>query len=76
MNYVQKYHGQPLTVVYEQDKQDHFNALEAARNREGVGIFRAFIYGRAEKYFKREIEGLTRKQKEARSKDGGMSFLF
>lgn len=43
MNYVQQYHRQPLTIVFREDKEAYFEALEASRRAEELEIFLAFM---------------------------------
>jgi len=43
MNYIQQYFGQPLTVVFREDKKEYFAALENSRQADDLEIFRAFI---------------------------------
>jgi Fic family protein len=76
MNYVQAYHGQPLTIVFKEDKQDYFQALEETRVKGDIEIFRKFMFGQALKYFRQEIELLSREQKQGKSNGHGLSYLF
>ncbi|WP_139926234.1 Fic family protein [Hymenobacter sp. DG01] len=43
MNYIQQYFGQPLTVVFREDKREYFAALEASRQSEDLDVFRIFM---------------------------------
>jgi Fic family protein len=43
MNYVQRYHGQPLTIVFREDRQTYFAALEQSRTAENLSIFFDFM---------------------------------
>jgi Fic family protein len=43
MNYIQQYFGQPLTVVFREDKREYFTALEASRQSEDLDVFRIFM---------------------------------
>lgn len=43
MNYIQHYYGLPLTVVFREDKEAYFIALENSRRTEDVGSFRTFM---------------------------------
>ncbi|WP_375415990.1 Fic family protein [uncultured Hymenobacter sp.] len=45
MNYVQHYYGQPLTIVFREDKEAYFEALEASRRADDLEIFFAFMRG-------------------------------
>lgn len=43
MNYIQRYHGQPLTVVFREDKAAYFAALETSRRSDDLAPFREFM---------------------------------
>ncbi|RSK23971.1 Fic family protein [Hymenobacter metallilatus] len=43
MNYIQQYFGQPLTVVFREDKREYFAALEVSRQSEDLDVFRIFM---------------------------------
>lgn len=43
MNYVQRYHGQPLTIVFREDRQAYFAALEQSRVTEDLTTFFDFM---------------------------------
>lgn len=43
MNYVQRYHGQPLTIVFREDRQAYFAALEQSRVAEDLTAFFDFM---------------------------------
>ena len=43
MNYVQRYHGQPLTIVFREDRQAYFAALEESRTAEDLTLFFDFM---------------------------------
>jgi Fic family protein len=43
MNYVQRYHGQPLTIVFREDRQAYFAALEQSRVAEDLTVFFDFM---------------------------------
>ncbi|TGE03305.1 Fic family protein [Hymenobacter fodinae] len=43
MNYIQHYFGQPLTVVFREDKAEYFAALEQSRQTDDLTIFREFM---------------------------------
>lgn len=73
MNYIQQYHQMPLSVVYKEDKQDYFDALQETRKNEDISIFRNFMFSQTEKFLTEQIEELTKKQT---SKNAGKGFLF
>lgn len=43
MNYVQRYYGQPLTIVFREDRQAYFAALEESRTTEDITLFFDFM---------------------------------
>ncbi|TVT36958.1 Fic family protein [Hymenobacter setariae] len=45
MNYVQRYYGQPLTIVFREDRQAYFDALEQSRVAEDLTVFMDFMRG-------------------------------
>ncbi|MDO7887834.1 Fic family protein [Hymenobacter cheonanensis] len=45
MNYVQRYYGQPLTIVFREDRQAYFEALEQSRVTEDLEVFMDFMRG-------------------------------
>ncbi len=75
MNYVQHYHREPLTIVFKEDKIDYYQALEETRDKEDIGVFEAFMFNQAYKFFVSEIDNLTKKQID-KSNPKGFSFLF
>lgn len=75
MNYIQQYHKMPLSVVYKEDKQDYFNALQETRKKEEISIFRDFMFSQTEKFLAEQIAELTKKQT-SKNTGKGFSFLF
>jgi Fic family protein len=75
MNYVQQYHKIPLSVVYKEDKQDYFDALQETRKKEDTRIFRDFMFSQTKKFLEEQIEELSKKQI-YKDKGKGLSFLF
>lgn len=49
MNYVQRYYGQPLTIVFREDRQAYFKALEQSRVAEDLTVFIDFMRGQHSK---------------------------
>ena len=77
MNYVQHYQKQPLTIVFQEDKVNYFEALEKTREDEDIKVFHNFMFNQSYEYFNKEIANLTKEQKKSIPKDfGGLSFLF
>lgn len=76
MNYVQHYHGYPITPVLLEDKALYFEALEETRKQQNPEIFRKFMFNESLKYFKGEIQIMTKSQELKKTKGQGLSFLF
>ncbi|MCB9426977.1 MAG: Fic family protein [Flavobacteriales bacterium] len=75
MNYIQHYHKLPLSIVYQEDKQDYYNALEQTRKEENLSVFRTFMFSQIEKLIQNRIKELSSSsQKEI--KKNGFGFLF
>lgn len=43
MNYVQRYYGHPLTIVFREDRQAYFDSLEQSRVAEDLTVFKEFM---------------------------------
>ncbi|NQZ79331.1 MAG: Fic family protein [Ekhidna sp.] len=56
MNQLQSRFDIPLSVVYKEDKQDYFNALEVSRREESLKPFKAFMDSQYIKYLKEQID--------------------
>jgi Fic family protein len=76
MNYIQHYHGQPITPVLSEDKALYFEALEETRKQQNPEIFRKFMFDESLKFFKSEIQIMTKSQELKETKGKGLSFLF
>ncbi len=73
MNFIQRYHGQPLTIVYTEDKADYINSLNESRKKEDLTFFREFMCAQHIKFLEWEI----RKSKELKNDPGkGYSMVF
>ena len=61
MNYILAYHDKPLAMLYAEDKQDYYAALEKAREQDPANLqpVRDFLYGQQSKFFKEEIAKIT-----------------
>lgn len=69
MNYIQAYHGLPLTTVFMEDRKMYIEALMDSREKESTNPIRGFMENQAIKYLNQEIT--LKKQSE---KDQGISF--
>lgn len=55
MNYVQHYYGQPLSVVFREDKRAYFAALEESRHTEDLNVFREFMKDQHRKSLEQQL---------------------
>lgn len=76
MNYIQYYGGHPVTPVMAEDKKLYFDALEGTREKQDLDIFREFMFEQSLKYFRAEIEILSKEQTLKKDKGKGLAFLF
>jgi Fic family protein len=74
MNYIQQYHNLPLSIVFEEDKSDYYQALIKARELEDPQIFRDFMFNQTKKLLLDEIS--KNKKKQTVKKIKGMHFVF
>jgi Fic family protein len=58
MNYILAYHGQPLAIIFNEDKVDYFRTLESSRKTENIQPFRDFMFCQQIKYFQQELNKL------------------
>ncbi|MER0441593.1 Fic family protein [Emticicia sp. W12TSBA100-4] len=58
MNYIQSYHEVPLTIVFEEDRQDYIESLIATRKEENIEYFLDFMKSQHIKFLKEEIKKL------------------
>jgi Fic family protein len=56
MNYIQEYFELPLAIVYKEDRNEYFTALQTARQKEDLAAFRDFMFSQYEKLLGQEIE--------------------
>ncbi len=73
MNQIQARYNLPYSVVYKEDKQEYFQALEQSREKESLVSFRSFMDGQYMKYLKEQIDLYKR---QTGKKDRGMSLIF
>ena len=73
MNQLQSRFEIPLSVVYKEDRQEYFNALEESRKDESLRPFIAFMDIQYSKYLKEQIDLYNSQNKK---QDKGMSFVF
>jgi len=79
MNYLQKIHNLPLSIVYKEDKIDYFTALQDTREQNDIKIFKNFMFSQFEKYLKEEItkyQAILPENENKRNKGRGYSMMF
>ena len=80
MNYVQQYHGLPLSLVYAQDRTAYIAALEESRRQEATKPITDFMYGQLTQFLSQEIARLTKQQVpkpgDILKNKGGLTLLF
>lgn len=74
MNYVQHYHKQPLSIIYQENKSDYIKALVETRKHKDPNIFNVFMFSQAKKYLISQINKLEKPSVSKKIK--GMRFLF
>jgi len=62
MNYVQRYHGFTLSVIYKTFKSDYFKALDDTRKKEDISVFRKFMYKQNKLHLKKLIREIKSKK--------------
>lgn len=55
MNYIQQYYQLPLAIVFKEDKNEYFEALQQSRKQENTDIFQEFMSGQYQKHLRHEI---------------------
>ncbi|MEO8151175.1 MAG: Fic family protein [Bacteroidia bacterium] len=69
MNYIQAYHNKPLSIVFIEDKPAYIKALNDAREKDDITIFRKFMFDQLFKYIEAEAEKF-------RKGSSGFTFMF
>ena len=69
MNFIQAFHGKPLSIVFLEDKPAYIKALNDAGEKNDINIFRNFMSSQHIKYMKQEIEKYEQRNK-------GISFML
>lgn len=69
MNYVLAFHAKPLTIVYAENKPDYIMALNEAREKKDIELFRSFMCSQQVKFLETEI---LKYQK----RNDGFKFMF
>lgn len=55
MNYIQAYYRLPLGLIFEEDKQSYYTALQSVQEHGDHEHYYAFMFAQYEKYLKGEI---------------------
>ncbi|QJD81498.1 Fic family protein [Spirosoma rhododendri] len=80
MNYVQQYHGLPLSLVYAHDRTAYIAALEESRRQEDTKPIADFMYGQLTQFLLQETARLSTPQSPKTSNPlkskGGLTLLF
>jgi Fic family protein len=78
MNYLQAIVDLPLAVVFKEDKNEYFTALQDARKQEDIQPFYTFMYGQYKKYLINEINIFKQslQRDNAPKKNNGFSIFF
>lgn len=58
MNYIQSWHGVPMTIVFEEDRQQYIESLIETRKQENIQLFLDFMEGQHLKFLNEEIKKL------------------
>ena len=56
MNYIQRLYSLPLALVYDEDKNEYYNALIAVREQEDIQPFYDFMFDQYEKFLSAEVQ--------------------
>lgn len=54
MNYIQAYHELPLAIVFKEDKQEYYTALQETRKQEDMQVFYTFMFEQYMKHLEQE----------------------
>ncbi len=81
MNYIQHYFKLPLTIVFKEDKNEYFEALQQSRKLENKAIFQEFMSGQYQKHLQNEIVEFQKMSTEETLRSGsgkgkGFSIFF
>lgn len=70
MNYVQHYHGLPLSIVFKEDKAEYYEAIIQTREEKNPSFFRNFMAGQYVKLLKNEINKVSASKTTSTSNTG------
>jgi Fic family protein len=76
MNYIQSYHGQPMTIVFEEDRQQYIESLIATRKEENIQLFLDFMESQHLKFLNNEIKKLTTTELPKKKSIGNIGLVF
>ncbi len=58
MNFIQSYHGMPMTIVFEEDRQEYIESLIETRKQENIELFLSFMQSQHLKFLNGELQKL------------------
>ncbi len=76
MNFVQMCFGEPLSIVFVEDKVEYIKALMETREKEDISIFRTFMEQQHVKFLENEIALAQKEHIQKKPFDKGMTFFF
>lgn len=78
MNYVQAYHGKPLTVVDSNERVNYIESIKATREQRDTSFVINFLAGQHTNMLEKEINAFKKSQgaDPGQSKNGGYSLIF
>ncbi len=76
MNYIQSYHGVPMTIVFEEDRQQYIESLIETRKKENIQLFLDFMEGQHLKFLNEEIKKLQSIEKPKKATKRNIRLTF
>lgn len=76
MNYIQSYHGVPMSIVFTEDRQSYIESLVATRRDEDISIFLNFMESQHLKFLEGEVAKLKNIGEPKQKKSKIISLIF
>jgi Fic family protein len=76
MNYIQSYHTMPMTIVFEEDRQEYIESLIETRKEENIQIFLDFMKSQHIKFLNEEINKLQQVQQPKKENKRNIRLVF
>ena len=76
LNYIQSYHSMPMTIVFEEDRQEYIESLIETRKEENIQIFLDFMDSQHLKFLNAEIKKLQQVQQPKKEKKRNIRLIF